>query len=147
MTTAAPSGLPYPLASVQDTDCLRSMTPLVLGRMPGKYVFGPDAILRRVLYAWLLPANGLVYDSTFGESILTIEGATLSPKQIRGLRGRLEAAARAEDYVSAASCPVALVSGELQLPGAITLVDGRTYALELLLSSAGAALDALGTSP
>lgn len=144
MTTALPTGLPYPLANVCDTDCLRSMSPLVLGRMPGKYAFGADAILRRCLYAALLPTGVLVYDGVFGEGILTIEGATLSAKQIRGLQGRLEAAWRAEDYVLAASCPVALVSGTLSLPGAVKLVDGRTYPLEMTLSSAGASLDALG---
>jgi len=136
----------FPLASVQDTDCIVSMNPLVLGRQPGKYRTGSDAILARCLYAALLPQGILAYDTSFGESVLMLQGATLSQRQLRGLQGTIEAAWKGEDYVQAAACSVTLVSGLLTISGTITLVDGNTYPLELLLSAAGAALDALGGS-
>jgi hypothetical protein len=135
------------LADVKDTDCLYSRRPLVLRRMPGKYVTGPAAVLRRVLYAWLLPSTGpqaLVYDPSFGVGLALLEGSTLGDGQLLGLRRALENAAEAEDFVLSASVPLALVDNELQVPATIKLVDGRTYALEVLLSSAGPALRALG---
>jgi len=141
VTTSAPT--PLPLASVCDTDCLFSRSPLVLKRMPGQYVYGVQAVLRRVLYGWLLPPV-LVYDRDFGEALVNYEGMTLSDVQILGLKGRLEASARAEDYVLAASVAVALVGTSLSVAGRIALVDGRAYPLEVGISNAGAALDALG---
>ena len=134
----------FALTSVQQTDCVLSQRPLVLGRQPGKYVYGARAVLQAILYRWYLPAGVLPYDPTFGEGLCLLLGATLSPRQILGLRGRLEAAARAEDFVASASVPVELVGTSLAVPGAIKLVDGSIQPLELTLSSAGAALDALG---
>lgn len=131
------------LADVKDTDCLRSQSPLVLGRMPGRYVTGAAAILRRVLYAWALP-QVLVYDETFGEGLLLYEGITLGPGQILGLRRSLERAAEAEDFVLAAQVPVALDGNTLSIPGTIRLVDGRAYPLEVSIFQAGAALRAIG---
>lgn len=132
------------LAQVTDTDCLRSRAPLVLGRMPGRYVSGPAAILRRVLYAWLLPTGVLIYSVDFGEGLILYEGMTLGPSQILGLRRRLEVAAEAEDFVAAASVDVQLVGGALQVAADVTLVDGRVYPLEVDLASSGAALRAQG---
>lgn len=132
------------LSLVTDTDCVASMRPLVLRRMPGRYVTGPQAILRRVLYRWLIVAGQLVYDNSFGEGLLQVEGATLGPGQLLGLRRRLEVAAGAEDYVTSTSVPVVLVGTELRVPGVIKLVDGKSYPLEVSISSAGAALRALG---
>lgn len=131
------------LADVKDTDCLRSQRPLILGRMPGKYVTGAAAILRRVLYAWAIPPV-LLYDATFGEGLLLYEGITLGPGQILGLRRRLETAAEAEDFVLSAQVPVALEGNALSIPGTIRLVDGRAYPLEVSISQAGAALRAIG---
>lgn len=140
---------PLALAQVTDTDCLRSGRPLVLGRMPGRYVTGAQAILRRILYAWLLPKGVLrqyVADEglPFGEGLALLEGATLSPRQILGLRRRLEVSAGEEDFVAAARVPLTFEAGVLAVPGEIQLVNGLTYPLEVSLSSVGAALDTIG---
>ena len=140
MTTPA-----LPLAQVQDTDCILSQSPLVLRRRPGIYRYGAQAILARCLYVALLPRGILLYDRNAGCGVSMLQGATLSQRQLRGLQGLIEGSWAAEDYVQSASCPVDLTSGTLALAGAVTLVDGLTYSLELSLSSAGAALDALGS--
>lgn len=137
------------LAQVTDTDCLRSGRPLVLGRMPGKYVTGAAVILRRILYRWALPKGVLAQyidpaALVWGESLSLVEGATLSDRQLLGLRRRLEVAAEEEDFVQSASAPLDFTAGVLTVPGAILLADGLTYPLEVSISSAGAALDALG---
>lgn len=137
------------LAQVTDTDCLRSGRPLVLGRMPGKYVTGPAAILRRLLYRWLLPKGVLSQyidpaRVTFGESLSLIEGVTLGDRQLLALRRRLEVSAGEEDFVVSAAVPLTFELGLLTVPGTIVLADGGTYPLEVSVSQAGAALDAIG---
>jgi hypothetical protein len=136
---------PYPLASVQDTDSILSFAPLVLGRRPGVYRYGAQAVLARCLYAAMLPRGSLLYDPAFGCGVMLLPGASLAPQQVSSLEGEILKAWLAEDYVqSSTTCTVSFAAGLLTITGAIALVDGNTYPLELLLSSAGAALDALG---
>ena len=133
------------LAQVQDTDCIVSLRPLVLGRRPGAYVTGARAVLQRVLYRWLCPAvPWRDYDPTWGCGLLSLLGATLSPRQLLGLRQQLEGQAKLGDFVADAKAPLSLVDTALSVVGSIKLVDGRSYPLEVLLSAAGPALDALG---
>lgn len=134
-----------PLAQVQDTDCIQSFSPLVLCRRPGVYRYGAQAILARCLYSALIPRASLGYDTTFGQGVLLLPGASLSQRQLTGLQGAIQGAWAREDYVQSATCTVTLTNGLLSIVGTITLVDGVTYPLELSLSSAGAALDALGS--
>jgi hypothetical protein len=113
--------------------------------MPGRYVTGVQAVLRRVLYGWLLPPV-LTYDPTYGAGLLLYDGATLGPSQILGLRRQLESLAIAEDYVRVARVLPAMDNrrNALVVPAEIGLVDGRAYPLEVTIDAAGAALDAMG---
>lgn len=137
------------LAQVTDTDCLRSGRPLVLGRMPGVYVTGAGAILRRILYRWALP-KGILRQYidpdalTFGEGLGILEGATFSPRQLLGLESALRRGAGLEDFVSSVSVALDFTAGVLTVPARITLTTGGTFPLEVSLSQVGAALDAIG---
>ncbi len=145
MSTTVPTGFPaLPLAQVVDTDCVVSQSPLVIGRRPGVYVRGAQAILRRILYAWCVPAGSVPYDLNFGCGLLGYDGTTLSPGQVLGLRRRLETAAVAEDYVLSAQALVTFANNILTVRGNVVLVDGRAYPLEVSIGNAAAALDALG---
>jgi hypothetical protein len=134
------------LAQVQDTDCILSFSPLVFGRRPGIYRVGAQAILARCLYAAMIPRGGIVYDPTFGCGILLLQGAALDGRALTGLSNAVTNAWAAEDFVSSASCVFTLVTGVLANKGArILLSNGGSYPLEVSLSSAGPALDALGS--
>ncbi len=115
------------LSEVCDPDCIASTNPLELDRpSTERYVRGADAILRRILYAWI--RGGL----------LTLEGSSLSRADIVLLRGHFEALAEAEDYVLGVDLVLDLddASGVLTISAAVQFVTGRTYEFEV---TAGAA--------
>ena len=114
------------LSEVCDLDCVSSTSPLVLDApSTERYARGVDAILRRILYAWV--RSGL----------LSLTGRSLSRAEIVALRSQYEGLAEAEDYVL--SCALTLdvdEDGALVISARVRLVTGRTYEFEV---TAGAA--------
>lgn len=135
------------LSDVRDLDCVVSYSPLVFD-MTAREVTGPAAVLRRILYRWcslrgaVRHALGLGLDTPLTD----LEAATLSDEDLDAYRAALEREAMDEDFVLDAAVPLSLVAGRLLVIGQITLVDGRTYPLEVLASGASAALVAIGAS-
>lgn len=128
------------LAQVCDIDCVISFAPLILDLpSPNKYARGIDAILRRILYSWCR-------DVTI--PLPALEGYRWEGNAMARYRSELEGAARAVDYVNAASVPMTFdaPTGRLSIFGRIALVDGATYSLEVATGDAPAAIRAFGAS-
>lgn len=126
------------LADVCDIDCVVSWSPLVLD-MPAtdRYARGGDAILRRILYQWVRVGG-----------LLELPGRTLDRGELALLRSKFAGLAEAEDYVSSAVVVLTLdeTTTVMAIAGAIKLVDGRTYPLEVSTADADAAITALGST-
>lgn len=118
------------LSAVRDLDSVVSFSPLALD-LTSREVTGASAVLRRVLYVWLPYLDG-------------VDGATLAPEDVDGLRQALERVAGDEDFVLSIAVRVSLVDNTLTILGKVTLVDGRTYPLEVAASAAGLAIQSLG---
>lgn len=134
------------LADVRDLDCVLAWAPLQLG-LSAREVSGAPAVLRRVLYRWCTTRGLLPWDVSvgLGTALQDMPGVVLSPADLLGLRQALRREAMQEDFVYDAQVTVTLdVAGALRIRAAITLVDGKTYPLEVSVSEAGAALVALG---
>lgn len=135
------------LADVRDLDSVKSFSPLVLG-MSAREVRGPAAVLRRILYRWCTRKGALRYAPSVGLDvpILDLDAATWSTDELDGYATALVREAKDEDFVSS-DTSVTLRLGEggvLIMRGAIKLVDGKTYALEVAAGAAGAALKSIG---
>lgn len=127
------------LADVVDLDCVQGFAPLVLD-FPAveRYATGGNAIVRRVLYAWVIDGG-----------LLELPGATLSSGGLAILRSRLSRLAEEEDYVKSIALSLSIdpTTNVLAIVAAdLALVDGRTYALEVATSGASAAILALGSA-
>jgi hypothetical protein len=136
------------LAAVRDPDCIASFVPLRFD-YSNRTVTGPDAVLRRVLYRWCSLRGTVRHAEDLGliTPLFDIEGATFSLAGLDGLKAALVREALAVDFVIGAGVTLTLTgSGKLVVSAAITLVDGRTYPLEVVASAASAALLALGGS-
>lgn len=133
------------LADVRDIDCVASLAPLMFD-LSAREVTGVAAVLRRILYRWCSRRGAIRHAPGIGmETPLTdLEAAALSDQDLEGYRAALEREAMEEDFVSDAQVALTLVGGRLFVSGRITLVDGRTYPLEVLASEANAALLAIG---
>ena len=134
------------LALVRDLDCIASFAPLAFD-LSAREVTGAAAVLRRVLTRWCTRKGALRHAPGVGidTPLLDLDGCTFDAVELDGLRAALEREAEDEDFVAAARVPLSIrIDGALVVPGAITLVDGRTYPLEVLASSAQLALLALG---
>jgi hypothetical protein len=123
------------LADVCDPDCIVSLRPLRFDLpVPHREARGVAAILRRVLYRWCRPRGSVRGDATIGVEtpLLDLEGTRLEVRQLQLLRARLLGQARDVDFVDGVSVAVDdLGGGALSIRGAIQLVDGRTYPLEV----------------
>ena len=132
--------------AVKDIDCIVSMSPLRLDHTSRK-VTGAAALLRRALYRWFTlkgtrrhaPGIGLVIP------LLSCEGQTFDKAGLSGLKVALLREATDVDFVAAANVSLTLTpAGRLLVEAEITLVDGRTYPLEVSVGAASAAIIALG---
>jgi hypothetical protein len=135
------------LAEVRDIDCVVSQAPLRFD-LTAREVTGAAAVLRRILYRWCSRKGSVRHAPGLGlvTPLLDLDGATLSPPQLDGLRAALIREALDEDFVERADVTLSLLAGALLVSAAIALVDGRTYPLEVLASAASAALLAIGGS-
>ncbi len=114
-------------------DAVVTLRPLVFG-LTGRFVAGVPAILRRVLYQW------------HRAGLLELEGQTFAPADRAALGRSLERIAEEVGFVG--SCSVRLrqdpATGDLTITATVRLDDGRTYPLEVVASSARAAVLQLG---
>jgi hypothetical protein len=126
------------LAQVVDLDCIASFAPLVLD-VPAteRYAMGGDAIVRRVLYAWVLDGG-----------LLELPGRTLSAGDLVIIRSKLAALAENEDYVKAVTMDLELdpSTSTLSVVAGEILIDGQVYPLEVATGDASAAILALGSA-
>lgn len=99
-------------------------------------ITGVRAVLEHVLRAWLGPTVW----TDLGFDVTALENGDFTPYDLARIRKALTDAAMAVDYVLTASVAVSLVSRILSATGAITLIDGRTYPLEVPISGASAAI-------
>lgn len=138
------------LDQVRDIDCVASLAPLRFDLpSPHREAVGASAILRRVLGRWCTRAGSVRTDPTIGITtpLTELEGARFEDRDLLRLQIELAAQARAEDFVLSARVTVSVVGGSLRVVGRITLVDGRTYALELASAAdASVAVLALGAA-
>lgn len=136
------------LADVRDLDCVKSFSPLVLD-MSAREVTGADAVLRRILYRWCSAKGSIRHAPGVGLDVpLTdLDAATWSTTELDGYNAALVREAMDEDFVNTAVVTLALDAfGVFTVRGSITLVDGKTYQLEVAASAAGAALKTIGGS-
>lgn len=124
------------LDQVVDLDRVVSLRPLLVD-VPSteRYVRGAAAILRRVLGAWIDEGK-----------LLELEGRTLDDFQRVALRATYTKLAEDEDFVTSALVTISQSSDAITIRAAITLVDGRTYPLEVTTGAAAAAIAALGAA-
>lgn len=132
------------LSAIRDPDFVASFSPLVFDDT-GAYVTAKDAVLRRCLYALCGGRGRLVYAPGRCIDIRDLENASLSAAGIEGWRTAITRELRQVDFVLDARAGLVL-SGRTWLVGAaVALVDGRTYALEVGIGDAGAAIRSLGS--
>lgn len=134
------------LANVRDLDCVKSFSPLVLG-LSSREVTGAAAVLRRILYRWCLRRGSLFYATDIGvvRPLLELEGVTFDADDVEAYAASLRREASEEDFVLNAAVTCSLSgAGIAGVAGAILLVDGKTYPLEVDVSGAQAALLAIG---
>lgn len=135
------------LADVEDLDLVTAWSPLAFD-LTARRVRGPAAILRRILYRWCIPAGFLDFDRSVGlvVPLLDLEGYTFTPGDLAAKALAFQREAEEVDYVLRAPVTVTLTNGRLDITARVTLVDGKTYPLEVLASQVSAALLALGGS-
>jgi hypothetical protein len=134
------------LADVEDIDLIKSFSPLAFD-LSARRVKGSAAILRRILYRWCIPAGFLDFDRSVGLAVplLDLEGYTFSTNDLAAKALAFQREAEGVDYVLNAPVEVTLTSaGRMDVSARVTLVDGKTYPLEVLASQVSAALLALG---
>jgi hypothetical protein len=134
------------LAEVEDIDLIKSFSPLAFD-LSARRVKGPAAILRRILYRWCIPAGFLDFDRSVGlvVPLLDLEGYTFSTNDLAAKALAFQREAEGVDYVLNAPVEVTLTSaGRMDVSARVTLIDGKTYPLEVLASQVSAALLALG---
>lgn len=100
-------------------------------------IFGARAVLEHVLRAWLGPT---VWAPDSGFDVTSLENGDWTPNDIASIRKALTDAALGVDYVLTATVAVTFANRTLTATGAITLVDGRTYPLEVPIAGASAAI-------
>jgi hypothetical protein len=125
------------LAEVRDLDCIVSLSPLTFDSTP-KEITGARAILHRIVYA----ICGLFLD------LRDLAGSTIDDTDRIGLEAAVERVTEEEDYVlpGGATCEIRVNqnTGTVTIALDVILVDGRTYALEVSVSEAGAVIVQLG---
>ncbi len=134
------------LDAVKDLDCVSSFSPLTFD-LSAREVTGADAVLRRILYRWCTRRGTLAWGTGVGVNrpVHDLGGTVFSSRDLLGLQQALAREARDEDFVISATVAASVDDdGVLSIAGAITLVDGLTYSLEVSVSEAAAALEALG---
>lgn len=134
------------LADVRDLDCVVSFDPLVFD-LTANEVTGAAAILRRILYRWITKRGTLPFDASVGifTPITSLEATTWGPTDLAGYGASLEREAKEVDFVNDAVVAVSpTAGGKLSISGAITLVDGMTYPLEVTSDGAAFALNSIG---
>jgi hypothetical protein len=104
--------------------------------LTGQKITGARAVLEHVLRAWLGPTVW----TDLGFDVTSLENGDFTPNDVASIRKALTDAALAVDYVLTASVSVTLANRILTATGAITLINGRTYALEVPISGASAAI-------
>lgn len=129
------------LDQVRDMDCVASMSPLTFDQpSPYREAVGPQATLRRILYAWCRDIS---------TPLLDLDGWRPSARDLRTLKQELESSARLAgdgDYIAGASVEVTYddTTGRIQPYGRIQMVDGLTYALEVSANDAPVAVLQMG---
>lgn len=135
------------LAAVRDLECVVVWSPLRFDQTAIE-VAGAGAVLRRVLIRWCSTAGSVRHAPGLGliRPLTQLSASTFSPEQLLDLEDALRREALEEDFVDDCSAPLSLVGARLWVPGAITLVDGKTYPLEVAAGAASLALLAIGAS-
>jgi len=107
--------------------------------LTGRKITGARVVLEHVLRSWLGPS---VCAPDRGFDVTSLENGDFSPNDLATIRKLLTDAAMSVDYVLTAAVSVSYFARTLTATGAITLVDGRTYALEVPIGEVGAAIRA-----
>ncbi len=132
------------LATVRDPDFVASFSPLVFDDT-GAYVTGKDAVLRRCLYSICAGRGRLVYSPGRGIDIRDLENASLTSSGIEGWRAAIAREVRQVDFVLDVRAGLLLDRRTWLVAVVPTLVDGRSYVLEVGIGEAGAAIRSLGS--
>lgn len=128
---------PLALADVTDYSTLVvDATGGVSYDLTGQKITGARAVLEHVLRAWLGPTVW----SDLGFDVTALENGDFTANDVASIRKALTDAAMSVDFVLTASVAVQLVNRTLTATGAITLIDGRTYPLEVPIAGASAAI-------
>lgn len=107
--------------------------------LTGRKIKGAPVVLERVLRSWL---GSPVWAPDRGFDITSLENGDFTPNDVATIRKLLTDAAMSVDYVLTAAVAVSYSNRTLRATGAITLVDGRTYPLEVPIGEVGAAIRA-----
>lgn len=134
------------LSEVRSKDHLVSRDPIAFD-YGNSYVTGPTAVIRNCLYVICTRRGGFVWNETAkgkGVDVRDLQNATLSRQGIAGWERSIARAIRSVDFVNDAVARLLLDGTTWRVVVAISLIDGKTYPLEVTIGEAASAINKLG---